>query len=298
MVVEKDKRTKKKLGSYPFVSVIFSITLALFVIGLFGLLLLHTNKLTHLIKENIEIQVYLKKNIKDNQRIQVQQALSSKEYAAKKGDEILISFISKEEAADKFIQETGEDFSEFLGENPLRDAYILKIAPEFQENDKLKAIKQEIEQLNGVFEVVYLESLVDSINKNLTKISIVLLSFAIILLLVVIILINNTIKLALFSQRFLIRSMQLVGAKSGFIQKPFLVRAVSHGLIAGLLASALLYLLLNFANNKVEDLAQLQETNNILILFSLLVLIGIIIGFGSTYRAIRKYLKMSLDELY
>ena len=291
-------RKKKKLGSYPSTSVIVSITLSLIVIGLFGLLLLHTNKLTEIIKENIEIQVFLNKDISDNQRIQIQKTLSSKDYAAKKNDEIQISYISKEEAAEKFIKDTGEDFSSFLGDNPLRDAYILKISPEYHDNEKLMAIKSELEQSNGIFEVVYIESLVDSINKNLTKISIFLIGFAVLLLGAVVMLINNTIKLALFSQRFLIRSMQLVGAKSRFIQKPFLTRALFYGVLSGAIASSILYFLMNFANKKIEDLSTLQETNNIIILFGLLLMLGAIIGFSSTYRAINKYLKMSLDELY
>ncbi|MTI22068.1 ABC transporter permease, partial [Fulvivirga sp. RKSG066] len=177
-------------------------------------------------------------------------------------------------------------------------AYILKIAPEFQENEKLRNIKQDVEDMNGVFEVVYIESLVDSINKNMTKISLVLLGFAAILLLTVVMLINNTIKLALFSQRFLVRSMQLVGAKPGFIQKPFLLRASLHGALAGLIASLMLFILMNFANDRVEDLATLQETDKILILFASLLVIGSLIGFSSTYKAIKKYLRMSLDELY
>lgn len=298
MEKESRSRKKKKLGSYPYASVIFSITLALFVIGLFGLLLLHTNKLTEVIKENIEIQVYLDKNITNNQRIQIQKTLSSKDYAAEKNEEVQISFISKEQAAKEFIEQTGEDFTAFLGENPLRDAYILRIAPEYHTAAKLKDIKAEIEKINGVFEVVYVESLVQSINENMAKIGIFLLGFAAILMIAVVILINNTIKLALFSQRFLIRSMQLVGAKASFIQKPFLLRASLHGIFAGLLASALLYLLMHFANERIEDLATLQETDKILILFASLLLIGAFIGFSSTFRAINKYLKLSLDELY
>lgn len=298
MAANKDNRKKKKLGSYPYVSVVFSITLALFVIGLFGLLLLHTNKLTSIIKENIEIQVYLDKNIQENQRMQVQQALSTKEYVARENNELQISYISKEKAAEEFINETGEDFVEFLGQNPLRDAYVIKVSPEFQQNEKLKVIKAEIEGIGGVFEAVYIESLVDSINKNVTKISLFLIGFAIVLLLAVIILINNTIKLALFSQRFLIRSMQLVGAKASFIQKPFLWRSILHGFLAGGIASILLFVLLNFANENIDDLASLQETRQILILFAILLVAGAIIGFGSTYRAINKYLKLSLDELY
>lgn len=298
MEKETRSRKKKKLGSYPYASVIFSITLALFVVGLFGLLLLHTNKLTELIKENIEIQVYLDKGITENQRIQIQKTLSSKDYAAEKDDEVQISYISKEQAAKEFIEDTGEDFTNFLGENPLRDAYMLKIAPEYQNSEQLKKIKEEIEDINGVFEVEYVESLVSSINENMAKISIFLLGFAAILIIAVVILINNTIKLALFSQRFLIRSMQLVGAKASFIQKPFLLRAALHGILAGLLASAFLYLLMNFANKKIEDLQALQEPDKIFILFAILLVLGAFIGFSSTYRAINKYLKLSLDELY
>ena len=291
-------RKKKKLGSYPYLSVIFSITLALFVIGLFGLLLLHTSKLTEMIRENIEIQVYLSKDITNNQRIQIQKTLSSKPYAAKKNDEVQISYVSREKAAEEFIRETGEDFTNFLGENPLRDAYILKISPEYQETEKIRAIGTEIEAISGVFEVVYMESLVDTINRNMTKISNFLLGFDAILQIAVIILINNTIKLALFSQRFLIRSMQLIGAKSSFIKKPFLWRAILHGMLAGIISSAMLYALMSLANQKIENLELLQELNKILILFAGLLVMGALIGFSSTLRAINKYLKLSLDELY
>ena len=152
--------------------------------------------------------------------------------------------------------------------------------------------------MSGVYEVVYVESLVQSINQNLAKISIVLMVFAVILLIIVVILINNTIKLALFSQRFLIRSMQLVGAKPGFIKKPFLIRSVLHGALAGVIASAGLFLLLNFANRKIENLASLQDDRMLALLCLVLLLLGSLIGLGSTYRAINKYLKLSLDQLY
>ena len=295
---ESKSRRKKKLGSYPSVSVIFSITLSLFVIGLFGLLFLHANRLSEIVKENIEIQVFLNKDISQNQKIQVLKTLSSKDYVFKVNDDAQISFISKEEAEKQFIEDTGEDFKEFLGENPLRDAYVIKIAPEFQDKAKLKIVKKEIEELSGVFEVVYMENLVDSINKNLAKLGLILLGFAVILMIVVVILINNTIKLALFSQRFLIRSMQLVGAKASFIQKPFLLRSGFNGILSGLLASGILYGLTKYAYSKIEDLYLLQEVDKVVMLFGGLLLIGALIGLLSTFRAIRKYLRMSLDELY
>lgn len=291
-------RKKKKLGSYPYVSVVFSISLALFVIGLFGLLILHANRLTRIIKENIEIQVYLNRTISENDKIKIRKTLSNKDYIAVVNGQPQISFVSKEEAARDFIEETGEDFIQFLGENPLRDAYIINVKPENYTTEDLQKIRLDIERISGVFEVTYVESLINSINKNVTKISIVLVSFAALLVIIVAILINNTIRLALFSQRFLIRSMQLVGATRRFIKKPFLIRSFMHGILGGIFASVLLLLILNYANQQIEDIEKLQEPSKIVVLFVSLLFLGGFMGFLSTYRAVNKYLKMSLDELY
>lgn len=295
---DKKKVHKKRPGSYPYLSVLFGVFLALFVIGLFGLLLLHTNRLTEILKENIEIQVYLKKNISKSEIAKIGKTLSAKPFTLKNQDKATVILISKETSAEAFIQETGEDFMKFLGENPLRDAYTIKIDPEFQSLEALAKIKDEIMTIDGIYEVSYIENLIDSINKNTAKISISLLGLALILLLVVIILINNTIKLALFSQRFLIRSMQLVGATSSFIRKPFVLRSLGHGLLAGALASIGLFGLLHYANQKIEGLQELQNTEELLILFGALVLLGVIISGISTNRAVKKYMKLSLDDLY
>ena len=140
--------------------------------------------------------------------------------------------------------------------------------------------------------------MVQSINENITKISIVLLSISILLFIVIGILINNTIKLALFSQRFLIRSMQLVGATNGFIRKPFIYRSIWHGIISALIAGGLLFGLLTYGSQKLEGLAELQNHEMLLIILGGLLITGIIIASFSTYRAIQKYMSMSLDELY
>lgn len=294
----KKYKKKKKLGSYPFASVLFSNTLALLVIGLFGLLILHTNKLRTLIQENIELQVYLDKGLTDANRIKINKILASKDFTARKEGNAQIEFISKEQAAKEFFAESGEDVVSFLGENPLRDAFILKLQPAYYQTDSLQQIRQEIESQSGVFEVTYVKSLIESINENQTKIALMLVGFTAILLTAVIILINNTIKLALFSQRFLIRSMQLVGATRNFIRRPFLYRAFLQGVLSGLLASGLLFLLLNWAYSKLEDLQLLAQPEEMFILFGLLVLLGAVIGYLGTRRAINKYLKLSLDELY
>ncbi len=291
-------KRKKKLGSYPYLSVVVSITIALFVLGSFGMLLIHTQKLGAVIRENLEIQVYLTKSTSENQRIQIQRTLAAKDFVALEGDEARITFVSKEQAAEDFKKETGEDFTEFLGENPLRDLFLVKIRSTHQDTAQLSLIKEDIENIGGVFEAVYVEGLVNSINENTTKIGFVLVGFSLILILVVVILINNTIKLALFSQRFLIRSMQLVGATKAFIQRPFLLRASLHGMLGGAFAIIVLYGGLQYAYGKVENLQSLYNFEAVVLLFALLLLAGGLLGFFSTFRAIRKYMKMSLDDLY
>jgi len=296
--MEQKTRTKRKLGSYPFVSVTFSITLALFVIGLFGLMALHANKLTNIIQENIELQVFLNKQISAGEVSKINRTIGSKTYVIKENNEPRIRLVTKDEAAAQFIEDTGEDFKEFLGDNPLRDVLIINVKTSYQSADSLKMIKKDIEKMSGVYEVSYVESLVESINENLAKIGVILIGFFTILLIVVVILINNTIKLALFSQRFLIRSMQLVGATSGFIRKPFLKRSIWYGFLAGLFSSLMLLALLMYANQRIEDIRALQDFKNLGILFGGLIVLGITVGFLSTYRAVKKYLQMSLDELY
>ncbi|MBK6264800.1 ABC transporter permease [Marivirga sp. S37H4] len=295
---EKKYRKKKKLGNYPFLSVIFSMTLALFVLGLFALLLSTTNSLTQVIRKNVEMQVYLNSGLSEPEIARVNKSLSSREFVLKTEQGPAINFISKETAAEEFIEETGEDFLKFLGDNPLKDAYVIKINPDFHSNEAMEEIKNEIEKMNGVFEVVYTNNMIQSINENITKISLVLLGVAIILFLVIGILINNTIKLALFSQRFLIRSMQLVGATKVFIRKPFIYRSIMHGFIAGTLSSVALYALLVYGNTKIDGLTSLQNREILLAIFISLIIIGIFIAVFSTWRAMQKYLAMSLDELY
>lgn len=294
----KPVRRKKRLGSYPYLSVIFSITLALFVMGLFGLLVIHSQKLGEYLKEQMEVQVYLDSNLPENRIISIQQTLANKEFTLIKDDEPQIVYVSKEEALEDFSIKSGEDPQEFLGHNPLRDAYRVKLKPIYQDSTSLAQVKSEIEAIAGVYEVSYLENIISDINKNTAKIGLILMGFFILLLLTVMILINNTIKLALFSQRFLIRSMQLVGATPAFIQKPFLGRSLAHGFLAGIFASLVLLALLEYAKMQIPDLNAISDMAKVMILFAALILIGGAIGFFSTFRSIRKYLKMSLDELY
>ncbi len=291
-------RPKKKLGTYPAASVVFSIALALFIIGLFGVLLIHTNQLSRIIKQNVEVQVYLQKSVTDAQITKIRKTISSQKYILKSEGTPEVKFISKEEAAEEFISVTGENFSKFLGDNPLRPMFRIKIEPDYQYSDSLSHITKSIESIGGVYEVAYVENLVDAINDNVTKISLVLVGFAGLLILIVVLLINNTIKLALFSQRFLIRSMQLVGATRRFIQKPFLTRAIFYGFLSGIIAVGSIAGITNYAYSYIEELRILTDNKSTMILYGAILLIGMVLAFFSTYKAVSKYLRMSLDDLY
>lgn len=291
-------RKKKTLGSYPYFSVIFSVTLALFVVGIFGLIYQYSGRLGRIIRENLAVQVYLDKSLPESQQLRINRVLTTKPYIVQSDQQPQIEFISEQEAAQRFTEATGEEFTEFLGENPLRAAFNIRISAPYQLSDSLARIKNELEKVEGIHEVVYVPSLVDSINRNIARISLLLGGIFVVLITVVVVLINNTMKLALFSQRFLIRSMQLVGARHSFILAPFLQKSLAHGAIAGILASAMIYLASEYAARQISDLQALHNTRESLLLFILVLFMGMAISGISTLFAVNKYLKMSLDDLY
>jgi len=294
--MEKPKN-KKKLGGYPAIGVVLSITLSLLVIGVFGILVIYSQELEQQVRQNIRVQVYLKSNLTETQRLQIENKLLSQDYVSKENGTGVV-YVSKDDAAKKFIEETGEDFIKFIGENPLRDAYLISIDRKYHSMKQIEKIKNEIQNMSGVFQVFYVEGLIESVNSNVNKIGLILLGLISVLLITVVLLINNTLRIALFSQRFLIRSMQLVGAKKWFILKPFLFRASGYGLLAGINASALLWSLSKYAQNKIEDLSILHNQNQFLTLLGILWIVGIAVAVVSTLFSIRRYLRMSLDQLY
>jgi cell division transport system permease protein len=291
-------RTKKKVGTYPGGMILFSLTLALFLIGFCGLLAIQSKRLVTFIRENYEMRVFLDKDLKSSKMKTLYRTIAERPYILKTGGEPQISLVTKDVAAKEFIAETKEDFSKFLGENPLRDSYRIKLNEDYFEEAKLQGVKEDLEQINGVFEVVYQENLVDSINRNITKIYVVMTAFAVVLLLIIVVLMNNTIRLALHSQRLLIRSMQLVGATNGFITRPFLGRGVMQGLIAGVIAVVLLLTALQVAIRSLPELAAFQEPEKIGMLLVGILGLGVLIGFISTFQAVHRYLGLTLDELY
>ena len=297
MIKEKKRIKKKRLGNYPFLSLVFSVSLCLLLLGIFSILLISSFEIKKSIQENIELNIYLNKGISENEIIKINKIILSKKYILN-NDESSLVFISKEEAAQDYSKQLGEDFIKFLGKNPLRDLLILKVNPDFLKNDQLETIEKDIMKINGIYEVIYPRDLIESINNNINKIGTILIGIFFILFFISIILINNTIKLALFSQRFLIRSMQLVGATSMFIQKPFLIRGGLYGAISGMLASFFLIGLLSFLNSKMDNILSIIDFNKLLIISLSIIFIGILIVVLSTYSSVNKYLRSSLEDLY
>jgi cell division transport system permease protein len=289
----------KKLGSTPNAMVIISLTIALFLIGLCGLLTLNARKLAELVKQNVEVQVYLVNDLTTSKLDSIFKVIAAKNFVLKKENSPQINFISKEVAAKQFIQESGEDYRKLLGNNnPLFNSYSVKIKQEFFNEVNLKAIKANLETIPGVHEASYVENFVDEVNKNISKIYLILSVFVILLLAIIVILVNNTIKLSLYSQRFLIRSMQLVGATNTFIRKPFVIKGALQGIISGLVACTFLIVLQQFAVQQIEGLDILQETSKLITLLIGILVIGTLIGTLSTFQSVDRYLKLSLDELY
>jgi cell division transport system permease protein len=295
-------RKKKKLGAYPSVSVVFSITLSVLVMGVLGVLMIFYQSQSDIIKKHITVHVYLDKELSLEKIDSIKTLLSTQKYTLMEEGKPVISYINKEEAAKKFINETGEDFANLLGDNPLRDAFLLNVQPQYTNAKNLRKIKNALEEQSGIYEVVYFENLVENINNILPKIGFALLSIALLFVFISIILIHNSIRLAMYSQRFLIRSMQLIGAKPSFIRKPFLVRAVLLGLLSGVIAAFLLFVTIWGLDQYLDEfdvhLHIYHTLEVVVLLFLAMLLIGALIGLASTTMAVNKYLKMKLEDLY
>ncbi|OZI05266.1 cell division protein [Siphonobacter sp. BAB-5385] len=291
--------TQRRKKYLPNLTVTVSLTIALFLMGLCGLLTVMGRKLSEVVKQNIEVQVYLNKDLTNDQAEQIRRTIVAKPYVATREGKPQVTYVSKEEAAEKFIKDTGENFKDFLGENPLRDGVFIKIQEDYFSEAGLKQIKQDLQKIPGVFEATYVENFVEDVNKNITKIYLVLSVFVVLLLIIIVVLVNNTIKLALYSQRFTIRSMQLVGATNGFIRKPFLYRGIVQGLLSALFACGLLAVIVNLGFKYIDGIyLLLGDWKKLATLAVSLAFIGMLIGFISTFQSVERYLRSSIDRLY
>ena len=297
MYKERKKIAKKTFGNFPFISVIFSVTLSLLLLGLFSFFLLSSFNVKNYLESNTEINIYLNKKISTSQIEQIKRTLYTKEYSLT-NTESTLNYVSSEEAAKNFESEIGEDFVDFLGNNPLRDLIILKINSDYFDLERLNIIESDILKIPGVYQIEYSKELIDNINKNVANISFVFIGLFLILLIISVILINNTLRIALFSQRFLIRSMQLVGATANYILRPFILRGMMYGFIAGIISSGMLYVIIKIADRRISNLELVISLEQLGVIFISLIFTGIIMVILSTYSAVSKYLNSTLDELY
>lgn len=291
MATNDDRYAKRRLAS-SYLSTIVGITLVLYMLGLLGLIIMHAKKLSDYVKENIGFTVFLNEEVKDVDIIQLQKTLDAREYVKS------TEFITKERAAVDLQKDIGDDFVSFLGYNPLSSSIEVRFKAGFANSDSLTVLETELVKNKLVKEVSYQKSLVSLVNENLRKISLILLGFSSLLLIIAIALINNTIRLSVYSKRFLIRTMQLIGATENFIRKPFLLKGVVQGIAGSVIAIVLLVFTLYFTQQEVPELRELQDAGLFIKLFIFVTLLGIIISWISTYMAVRKYLRINTDYLY
>jgi cell division transport system permease protein len=293
MVHQEEKHTKRQLTSSYFTSII-SITLVLFMVGMLGLIVTHAHKLSEYIKENIGFEIIMQKDVREAGILQLQKTLDATP-AVKS-----TTYISQQEATNRLTQDLGEDFIKWLGEdeNPLLPSIDVRFRAAWANNDSLTKIEAQLLAYPGVKEVFYQKSLVHLINQNLKRIGIVLSAFSVLLLIISIALINNTIRLSIYSKRFVIKSMQLVGATAAFIRLPFVWSGILQGIAGALAALLLLAALLYTAVQSIPELTILQDFSLVLLVFGVVLVLGIAIAGISTHLSIGKYLNAKTDKLF
>lgn len=286
-VSESAKKTKTI-----YISTIFSIALVLLMLGMLGLILVHAKNLSNYVKENIVLNIIVDEGAKEADVLQFQKELNAN--PAVKNTQ----YVNKEMAARNLTADLGEDFVNFLGYNPLLSTVDVYLKADFANTKGIETLKTSISKNPVVKEVIYQSSLIDMVNNNINTIGLIILGFAGILLVISVALINNTIRLAIYSQRFLIKSMQLVGATRAFIRKPFVLIAALHGLIAAFIAILILLGLLYYAQREIPEIVILRNYTEFGIVLLGLVGVGIFITSISTSFAVSRYLRLKIYDLY
>ncbi|MCH2192544.1 permease-like cell division protein FtsX [Kordia sp.] len=286
-----EKYQKKRLISSYF-SVVLSTTLVLFLLGILGLLVLNTKKVADYYKEQIALTVYLKDSAKDVEIKQLQKILALAEYTKS------AEFVSKETAAANLTADIGEDFVAYLGENPLLNSLDVYLKTDFVSSSELEEIAAEISEKNFVEEVTFDKQLVSKLNANIKRVGLGILIACIFFAFVAALLINSSIRLSIYAKRFTIKTMQMVGATKGFIRRPFIWNSVKMGLIATILALGGMAGALYYADKSLPQLQLTSDTTNIGIVFSGILVIGVLITLISSFFATQRFLNLRTDQLY
>ena len=274
------------------VSVIISLSLVLFVIGLLSLVLINAQRLSNYVKENVGFSIMIKENIKEIDLLEFNKILDGEDFTKQ------TSFVSKEKATDELEIELGEDFVSFLGFNPIMASIDVKLNSKYANTDSLKTISEKISQNDIVHEVYYQKDLINKLNKNVQKLSVFLVSFSLILFFIAFALINNTIRLSVYAKRFIIRTMRLVGATNNFIQKPFLITGIYQGMYSAIFAIFMLIGSIQLIQTETASILNINDLQIIGLVFIVLFLFGIILSGASTFFAVRKFINLKESELY
>jgi cell division transport system permease protein len=291
MSTQEEKFNKRRLKT-SYITTVVSISLVLFMLGMLGLIIMHAQKISNQVKENIGFSIIMKETAKEADIIRFQKMLDATPFTKS------TEYITREQAAKNVSKNLGEDFISLLGNNPLTAQIDVRINAVYANNDSLEMIEKQMMKNEFVKEVYYQKSLVKLVNENIRKISLMFLSFSTLLLIIAIALINNTIRLSVYANRFLIKTMQLVGATQHFIRKPFIIKGIVSGIIGALVAILFLFIVLYFAKQQLPELVNFQEIDSYLVVFGIVILLGVIFSWFSTYMAVRKYLNIKTDSLY
>lgn len=286
-----EKYQKRRLRSSYF-SVIVSVALVLFLLGLLGLLILKTKTISDHFKEQVAVTVFLNDSAKKKDIQKLQSDLEKKEYTK------AVIFTSKENAAKEYSEDIGEDFIEYLGKNPLKNAITVFVKSDFVTPEKMSEIDKVISKNKFVFEVSYDKPLIDLLTKNIQRISLWVLVFSGLFMLIAIVLINSAIRLSVYSKRFTIKTMQMVGATKGFIRKPFIWQGVKLGIIGALVAITGVVGVILYLDKNIPELQLLSDKGMLGLLFVVIILIGMGITFVSTFAATQRFLNLRTEELY
>ena len=283
--------SKARLRS-SYLSLIVSISLVLFLLGILGIVIINARGLSDYFKESLSFSIMIDEEAKEADIRMLQKDLDAKPYVKS------TEYVSKDEAAAKLKNDLGEDFVNFLGYNPLSPSIDVYLHAPYTSPDSVSKIEKYVKEYTFVKEVYYQESLLYLINENVKKISLFILIVSLFLFIVALTIINNTIRLSVYSKRFLIRTMQLVGATKSFIRRPFIIKSIFHGLVAGLIAMTLLLGLLYLVEKEFFLLFTFKNTNMLFLLGAAIILIGIVINIISTFFSVNRYLGISEDKLY
>ena len=286
----------KKVSSVSFfnsrLTSVISISLVLFLLGLVLLMGILGNKLSVYVKENMSFSIVLKENQKEAEIKKMQKSLDALPFIKS------TEYISKEQAAKELEEELGENPETFLGFNPLQASIEVKLRSQYANPDSLQMIEAKINKYTSVSELLYRKDMMEMVHSNIARVGIVLLSLAGVLMIISFVLISNTIRLLIYSKRFLIHTMQLVGATSGFIRRPF----ISYNIVSGIFASILAILMLNgvlyYLQSEFQGFIQILDMQSLLLVFLAVFALGIILSVIATIFAVNKYLRMKVDELY